>query len=74
MDVSSCVGENTIQPQTEVDLTEDEIQKLLCEAENRLRRPSSTAVQLKSQPENDSQDMTLSYADLYPALNARRHG
>lgn len=68
----SCVEESFIRPQTGADMTEDEIQRLLCEAENRLRIPSSTAVELKSQSENDSQDVTLSYVSMFLILNARR--
>lgn len=68
----SCVEESSIQPQTGVGMTEDEIQRLLCEAENRLRTPSSTALELKSQPENDSQDVTLSYVSVCLNLHTRR--
>ena len=32
-------GSHTVQPQNEVDMTEDEIQQLLLEAESRLRVP-----------------------------------
>lgn len=68
----SCAEETTIQPQAWVDMTQDEIQRLLCEAENRLRTPSSMAVELKSQPENNSQNVTLSYVRILWVLNARK--
>lgn len=34
-----CAGSHIVQPQNEVDMTQDEIQQLLLEAESRLRVP-----------------------------------
>ena len=39
MSESVCAESHTVQPQNEVDMTEDEIQQLLLEAETRLRVP-----------------------------------
>lgn len=73
-DISS-VGNNVIQPLTEVDMKEDEIYQLLQEAENRLRTPSSTTVDESkaNSKENDSRDATFPYVRLRVSLvhNAR---
>jgi hypothetical protein len=40
-----CSERHPVQPRTEVDMADDEIQKLLREAENRLRAPGSKPTQ-----------------------------
>lgn len=51
MSESVCAGSHTVQPQNDVDTTEDEIQQLLLEAETRLRVPElRTTEELKVQP------------------------
>lgn len=54
-----CTERHPVQPHTEVDMTDDEIQKLLHEAESRLRAPGSKPTQdseLQMSNGNESKD------------------
>ncbi|BCR89076.1 Fcf2 domain-containing protein [Aspergillus chevalieri] len=54
-----CFEHHPVQPHTEVDMTDDEIQKLLHEAENRLRAPGSKPTQdsrLQMSKGNENED------------------